>query len=612
MPRAPHSLVRRLVVAFLLPSVVILVAGAAIAYSRAASALRTSVFERLDAIATLKESAFDAWVEHLLQDVVFVSELPALVESASAVVAGGPAAEPPEAARARLAGLLELALRRTPSLTEVFFLAPSGGRILLSTDSGHQGQFRIADRYYVEGRRAPFVQNVYPSPVTLRPTLTISAPVRGQRGEVLGVLAAHLSLDYLDQNVLGQSGLGPTGSVSLVDRNKVRVTGRRYGDEGLSAAGSSQAIDEVILGQRGRGLYRDPRGTDVIGVYRWLEGRELGLIVEIHQQEALAPARRLVLSILIVGSSFLLLLVAGISLAAHRIARPILAIADAAASVSEGDLSARAVAATGDEIGVLARTFNQMVEQLAADAAARRRAGEEREALITELESKNAELERFTYTVSHDLKSPLLTIKGFLGYLERDAEHGDADRMRSDVRRISAAAEKMGRLLDELLELSRIGRVVNPPEPVALGAVAREVADAIARRDPGGGVEIAVAGDLPVIHGDPVRVREVLENLVENACRFMGGQDAPRVEIGRLDGDPHGFYVRDNGIGIAPPYHEKIFGLFERLEPSIEGTGVGLAIVRRIVEVHGGRVWVESAGEGKGSTFCVTLPGPGA
>lgn len=260
------------------------------------------------------------------------------------------------------------------------------------------------------------------------------------------------------------------------------------------------------------------------------------------------------------------------------------------------------------QVGVAAQ--NAFLYRQAQDEIAERaRVEEERKSLIAELEAKNAELERFTYTVSHDLKSPLITIKGFMGLLEQDAAAGDSGRMKVDMARISNAVAKMRRLLDELLELSRIGRLVNPPEEVELGELAREAAGLVAGRLAERAAELIIADDLPVIYGDRSRLREVLENLIDNGVKFMGDQPDPRIEIGaRRDDEETVFYVRDNGVGVDPRYHEKIFGLFEQLNPKIEGTGVGLAIVKRIVEVHGGRIWVESAGAGQGSTFCFTLP----
>ena len=604
-----RSLVGRLVFAFLLPSLIIVILVAWIAYLRATVALRQSVFEKLESIAVVKEAALTAWVGQLFRSVTLLSELPEWVETAADLTSPEVPLSRRRTARERMSRLVKLVLERQPSLTEVIFLRATGGEILVSTEERHEGQFRLYDRYYMEGRRAPFVQNIYPSPVTLRPTLTISAPVRTEGGEVLGVLAAHLSLEYLDENILQRTGLGRTGAVTLVDRHKLLVTGSRYGETTLGAAPASRAIEEVIRGRSSSGLYRDLAGAEVLGVYRWLDDREMGLIVEIRQHEALAPARRLLLSILLPGSFFVVLLVGGIYLVARRIARPILEITDAAARVQEGDLTSRAPSAAADEIGVLARTFNGMVEQLATDRDEKRREGKVREALIDELEAKNAELERFTYTVSHDLKSPLLTIKGFLGYLGRDLERGDTDRARSDFRRISAAATKMEQLLEELLELSRIGRVTNTPEELSFGELAQEVVESLRGREAAEGVELGVVGELPGVFGDRVRLQEVLENLVENALKFIGDQRSPRVEIGCRSGagDPV-FYVRDNGIGIDPEYHEKVFGLFDRLDSKVEGTGIGLAIVRRIVEVHGGRIWIESAGTGRGSTFCFTLP----
>ncbi len=118
-----------------------------------------------------------------------------------------------------------------------------------------------------------------------------------------------------------------------------------------------------------------------------------------------------------------------------------------------------------------------------------------------------------------------------------------------------------------------------------------------------------VANGLPVVFGDRQRLLEVVQNLLDNAVKYMGGQSRPRVEIGARCHDHETVcYVRDNGIGIEPDYHQKIFGLFNQLDPEIDGVGVGLALVKRIVEVHGGRVWVESEGRGQGASFCFTMP----
>jgi PAS domain S-box-containing protein len=225
-----------------------------------------------------------------------------------------------------------------------------------------------------------------------------------------------------------------------------------------------------------------------------------------------------------------------------------------------------------------------------------------------ELQDKNAELERFTYTVSHDLKSPLITIKGFAGALLQDVITGRYQRLESDLRRIADAADKMGGLLGNLLELSRIGRIMNPPSDVNLVELTQEVAGLLAGTISEHKVQVVIQSDLPMVFGDQRRLAQVLQNLIENAVKFMGNQPNPHIEIGtRKDREERVIYVQDNGIGVDPHYHETVFGLFNKLDIGTQGTGIGLAIVRRIVEIHGGRVWVESQGKGFGATFCFTL-----
>ena len=258
---------------------------------------------------------------------------------------------------------------------------------------------------------------------------------------------------------------------------------------------------------------------------------------------------------------------------------------------------------------------NQLVGIYGAvqDVTDRRKAEAEREELIRELEAKNAELERFTYTVSHDLKSPLITIQGFLSFVERDALAGNVERLKADVARIADAVAKMQRLLNELLELSRIGRVVNPPEAVSFGSLAREAEALVAGRISRRRVEVVTADGLPTVWGDHDRLREVVQNLLDNSVKFMGDEPRPRVEIGtRLSAGDRVFFVRDNGVGIDAAFRERVFGLFEKLDQDSEGTGVGLALVKRIVELHGGRVWIEPGGDGRGTTVCFTLAGPPA
>ncbi len=249
-----------------------------------------------------------------------------------------------------------------------------------------------------------------------------------------------------------------------------------------------------------------------------------------------------------------------------------------------------------------------------------KRRNRELDAARHELEAANAaqhdkqlELERFTYTVSHDLKSPLFTIRGFVGLLRKDLAAGDAQRATVDSERIEAAAEKMQQLLDDLLELSRVGRSGQPAGPVPLAEAAREAVELMAGKIGERRVGIEIADDLPVVVAARAEILGIFQNLIGNAVKYIGEQPAARIEIGAVRRqvdrrEQTVIYVRDNGIGIDPEDHDKVFGLFDQLDPEAEGTGIGLAIVHRAVEIYGGRVWVESEGAGHGSTFCFTLP----
>ena len=243
------------------------------------------------------------------------------------------------------------------------------------------------------------------------------------------------------------------------------------------------------------------------------------------------------------------------------------------------------------------------------DITARKESEAEREHLLTELAAKNAELERFVYTVSHDLKSPLVTIVGFLGYVEDDFQTGNEEALHKDMERIYKAAFKMQDLLKDLLDLSRVGRMMNPPKVVSFDKLVNEALELTDGRLRERGVSVHIAPHLPNVYGDAKRFLELVQNLLDNAAKYMGDQPEPRIEIGQRgfeDGKPV-FFVSDNGIGIAHEHHEQIFGLFNKLDTNIEGTGIGLALVKRIVEFHGGRIWVESEA-GMGSTFLFTLP----
>ncbi len=423
-----------------------------------------------------------------------------------------------------------------------------------------------------------------------KPGIACALPLRDAEDRLLGVIGADIGIAELSR-LLAAFEIGKSGQAAIVTVDGELIADPAFAEDGFDVAReiAGAGRPELVL----RRLDDDPEAAMAVAFNRRPATEDGGAeaftfehggagFVARFESFPLSPDRRWVVGVLAPQEDFM-----GSLPRDHRrtmavtLACLVLAIALAAVLVMRADAL---------EIQLLeARTV-------------------EKQQLIDELEARNAEMERFAYTVSHDLKSPLVTIRGYLGMLEKDMVAGDEDRMRGDLKRIHAAAGRMGQLLDEVLELSRIGRQLNTLQEVAISGLAFEAAENLAGMIAQRGVELEIDPELPAVQGDRPRLLEVLQNLIENAVKFMGDQPRPRVEVGCLiDGAETVFFVRDNGVGIDRRYQEKIFGLFERLDAGVDGTGVGLALVQRIVEFHGGRVWVESKGVGHGATFCFTL-----
>ena len=262
----------------------------------------------------------------------------------------------------------------------------------------------------------------------------------------------------------------------------------------------------------------------------------------------------------------------------------------------------------GNAVYRLVRNVYDTLAQAEKEIEMREKAEQEREAVIQKLKLKNQELDRFAVRVSHDLKTPLITVAGFLGFLEKDIKDGNHERVERNVAQISDAAKKMGKFVDELLDLSRVGRIVNPPSNVAFDAIVQEALTAAEGVLKAKQVRVKIEAIFPFVHVDRARVVQVMQNLITNAVKFMGDQPQPviRISFEEINGE-HIFSVRDNGIGIAKDHQERIFELFSKLDPNTDGIGIGLGMVKRIIDTHGGRIWVESEGAGKGTTFKFTL-----
>jgi signal transduction histidine kinase len=226
-----------------------------------------------------------------------------------------------------------------------------------------------------------------------------------------------------------------------------------------------------------------------------------------------------------------------------------------------------------------------------------------------ELRHSNEELEQFVYTVSHDLKSPVVTSMGFIGIIRKLAGQGKYEQAVAKLDRVASANERMSQLIRDLLELSRVGRMDMEKKLLDLNELLSNFAESQSIRLQSAGLSLLIASDLPVIYANESRVLQVFENILSNALKYAHNEAGGRLEIDAA-GDEDRWYIfcKDNGPGIPLEFHEKIFGLFYRLDANAEGTGVGLAVVKKIMKSHGGDIQVAPQTEGEGAVFRLTFP----
>lgn len=324
------------------------------------------------------------------------------------------------------------------------------------------------------------------------------------------------------------------------------------------------------------------------------------VIVSLAEESFLAPLTALRNLVLLISSLVVLLAGAAACWVGRSIAAPVGALTSLTTRIAHGgDLAERVAINSEDEVGELGRAFNRMLDRLA----------ETRSALAAknqELQRSNAELDQFAYVVSHDLKAPLRAIANLSQWIEEDAgESLDAENRRQ-MELLRGRVHRMEALINGILEYSRIGRVAVEPEEVDTGALLAEVVDSLAIPP---GFTVSIGEEMPRLIAPRVRLGQVFANLIGNAVKYNDKVEG-RVTISAAErGDFHLFAVVDNGPGIAPQFHEKIFQIFQTLQSrdSFESTGVGLTLVKKIVEEQGGEIRVDSA-EGKGATFRFTWP----
>ena len=474
----------------------------------------------------------------------------------------------------------------------------------------------LADRVWFKAvmqRRDLFIGAPQLGRISGRYSLPLAFPVQNPAGKVTAVLATGLDLEWLGKFIL-QANL-PTNSTLLVtDRNGKIMFRYPEPEKFISRHLPDSHLSKIFFSKK-EGV---AQGVDLSGVSRLFGFARLSPPLQDFQVAVGIPLAAafagidldLRRNLTILGLVALMVIGAAWFGAGIFIVRPIKGLEQVTRQVAAGDLTVR----TGPpyragELGLLAQDFDQMADALEERDSRLKQAAEELQQRLQELDAAYKELESFSYTVAHDLRAPLRAIGGFSRILRE--ESGDLldqegsrclDIIQSDIK-------KMGDLIDDLLTLSRLGRREMRMAPLEMEELARSVLDDLRAREPKRRVQVSFQS-LPLGRGDRDMLHLVWENLLGNALKFSRPRKEAVIEVSGAVKEGENIYcVRDNGVGFEMEYAAKLFEVFQRLHPEneFEGTGMGLAIVQRIIQRHGGRVWGEG-NVGEGAKFCFTLP----
>lgn len=613
--RIQPGITLKLTLAFVLFAAVLLSGLGIAAQINGRNALEEAVRSELLQKSLDEQAALNGWVTDRLSHVVILANTPSLVDSMAALAAALPDTAQAQTAHDDLVRELMPQVSLSDDFLTLFIVEPEQAKVIAATDPTEEGKYRETLPFFINGKVAPYVQNVYYSTALQTPAMTVAAPMHAEDGRLLGVLVGRLNLAELNAIMQKRTGLRRTDDTFLVNASSQLVTTPRLSPDStvLRTGIYAEPVVRCLTHESGVILSLDYRNIPAIVSYQWMPDRDLCLIVKMDQEEAFAAVTNFSRALVLMG-----LLILGVaSLFAFGLARELTrglrSLAQGAAQIGQGNLAYQIEVKSQDELGQLAHSFNEMSANL--------RQNQER------LESANKELEAFSYSVSHDLRAPLRAIDGFSRILMEDF----AADLPADARRfldlVRANSQKMGQLVDDLLAFSRLSRQPLNKQQVAPTDLVRQVLADLHADMAGREIEI-IMGDLPLCDGDPALLKQVFINLLGNAIKFTRGRDMAKIEVGWLAPQSRGaatanpdsgqesaakgnvYFVRDNGVGFDMQYVGKLFGVFQRLHrvEEYEGTGVGLAIVQRIITRHGGRVWAEAAVD-QGATFYFTLGG---
>ena len=601
----------KLMAVFLVLAVAPLALVGFLAYEISRRAIEQEIINHLVSTNLLKASELNRWIADNERSIEDLAQRP-LVRKYAAVLATHAKAVPgyQEAHDRLIADHLKPRLRFGGFL-EFFIICPRHGLVLASNNERQEGKYRNTEQYYTEGKKETYLEGVYYSTSLEQLAMTVGTPITDQNGKLISVLAGRLDLGELSKIVSQQSGLSQTEDTYLVNNFNFFVTEPRFGhDYALKKAVTTAGVQAGLQGQSGVDFYDDYRGVPVVGAYKWLPQYKMCILTEVDQAEAYQPVFRLRRLVVLTAASTALVVALVALFFARSMTRPLYRLAAGVEKIGEGHLDVVVGTTAKDEIGDLSRAFDRMTEKLKVTTVSRDELAEHVRDRTAQLEAVNQELEAFAYSVSHDLRTPLRALDGFSAALLSQYQDQLDEQGQHYLTRIQAASQRMGVLINDLLNLSRVTRQEMVRKQVDLSDMAQEIVDELKIGAPNRLVEFVIAPGITA-RGDDHLLRIVLENLLKNAWKFTASRPQSRIEfqMTRTSGEPV-YMVCDNGVGFDMAYADKLFTPFQRLHAMNEfpGTGIGLVTVKRIITRHGGRIWTEAVLD-QGAFFYFTLGG---